>query len=97
MTSDQKNANPNAANRIIDEDMFSDSITTVRAAQGRLSALSVFHRKSVLYGASVWARRALNSQKRWFSARAVAQLLGQGSEVNTQVSGLARTAHLASL
>ena len=28
---------------------------------GRLSALSVFHSKSVLYGAFVWARRALNS------------------------------------
>ena len=25
---------------------------------GRLSALSVFHRNSVLYGISVWARRA---------------------------------------
>jgi hypothetical protein len=32
----------------------------VRAAQGRLSALSTFHRKSVLYGGFVWARRALN-------------------------------------
>jgi hypothetical protein len=38
---------------------------------GRLSALSVFLCKSVFYGAFVWARRALNSQKRWFSARAV--------------------------
>ena len=37
---------------------------------GRLSALSVFHSKSVLYGAFVWARRALNRQKRRFSARA---------------------------
>jgi hypothetical protein len=36
-----------------------------------LSVLSVFLWKSVLYGASVWARRALNSQKRWFPARAV--------------------------
>jgi hypothetical protein len=27
----------------------------------RLSALSVFHSKSVVYGAFVWARRALNS------------------------------------
>jgi hypothetical protein len=33
---------------------------TVRAAQGRLSALSIFLCKSVLYGAFVWARRALN-------------------------------------
>ena len=30
---------------------------------GRLSALSVFLCKSVFYGAFVWARRALNSQK----------------------------------
>ena len=46
-------------------------ISIVRAAQGRLSALSVFLCKSVLYGAIVWARRALNSQKRRFPARAV--------------------------
>jgi hypothetical protein len=32
--------------------------------------LSVSHRKSILYGAFVWARRALNGQKRWFPARA---------------------------
>jgi hypothetical protein len=32
---------------------------TVRAAPGRLSALSVFLLKSILYGAFVWARRAL--------------------------------------
>jgi hypothetical protein len=38
---------------------------------GRLSALSVSHSKSVLCGPFVWARRALNGQKRWFSARAV--------------------------
>jgi hypothetical protein len=38
---------------------------------GRLSALSVFHSKSVLYGAFVWARRALNNPKRRFPARAV--------------------------
>jgi hypothetical protein len=37
---------------------------------GRLSALSVFLCKSGFYGAFVWARRALNSQKRWFPARA---------------------------
>ena len=34
---------------------------TVRAAEGRLSALSIFLCKSILYGAFVWARRALNS------------------------------------
>ena len=44
---------------------------SVRAAPGRLSAISVFLCKSVLYGASVWVRRALNSRKRRFPARAV--------------------------
>jgi hypothetical protein len=43
---------------------------TVRAVAGRLSALSVSHSESVLYGALVWARRGLNSQKRRFLARA---------------------------
>jgi hypothetical protein len=44
---------------------------TVRAVPGRLSAISVFSCKSVLYGAFVWARRALIGQKRRFPARAV--------------------------
>ena len=52
--------------------MARTSSTTVRAAQGRFSALSVFLSKSVFYGAFVWARRVLNSQKRRFPARAVA-------------------------
>ena len=43
---------------------------TVRAAQGRLSAICVFLWKSILYGAFVWACRALNSPKRRFPARA---------------------------
>jgi hypothetical protein len=43
---------------------------TVRARPGRLSALSVFLLKSILYGAFVWARRVLNRQKRRFPARA---------------------------
>jgi hypothetical protein len=43
----------------------------VRAILGRLSAISVLLCESVLYGAFVWARRALNSRKRWFPARAV--------------------------
>ena len=52
---------------------------TVRAAQGLLSALSVFLCKLCLYGVFVWARRALNSQKRWFLARAVPQgVRGEG-------------------
>ena len=45
---------------------------TVRAAQGRLSAIRLFLWKSILYGAFVWARRALNSRKWRFPARAVA-------------------------
>jgi hypothetical protein len=44
---------------------------TVRAVLGRLSAIIVFLFRSVLHGAFVWARRALNSQKRRFPARAV--------------------------
>jgi hypothetical protein len=43
---------------------------TVRLLPGRLSALSVSHSKSVLYGAFVWVCRALNSPKRRFPARA---------------------------
>jgi hypothetical protein len=42
--------------------------------RGRLSGLSVFCSKSALCGGSVWARRALNSQKRRFPARAVAYI-----------------------
>ena len=38
---------------------------------GRLSARSIFLSKSVFYGAFVWARGALNRQKRRFPARAV--------------------------
>ena len=37
---------------------------------GRLSALSVFLFKSLLHGAFVWARKALNRPKRRFPARA---------------------------
>jgi hypothetical protein len=44
---------------------------TVRARPGRLSTLSVSHSKSFFYGAFAWARRALNSPKRRFPARAV--------------------------
>ena len=42
---------------------------TVRALPRRSSALSISHSKSVLYGAFVWARRALNRQKRRFLVR----------------------------
>ena len=44
--------------------------STVRARPWRSRALSVLRRESVLYGAFVWARRALSSQKRRFPARA---------------------------
>jgi hypothetical protein len=44
-------------------------------ARGRLSALSVFLYKSILYGAFVWARSALNGRKRRFPARAERQRL----------------------
>jgi ABC-type multidrug transport system fused ATPase/permease subunit len=50
-----------------------DFISSVRARRGRLSALSGFLCKSVFYGAFVQARRALNSQKRRFPARADAR------------------------
>jgi hypothetical protein len=42
---------------------------TVRARPGRLGGLRISHSKSVLYGAFVWACRALNSQKRRFRTR----------------------------
>ena len=45
---------------------------SVWARPGRLSALSVLHSKSVVYGSMgrVWARRALNRPKRRFPAPA---------------------------
>ena len=72
---------------------------TVRALPGRLSALSVFRFKSVLYGAFVWARRALKHQKRRFPARAVAQQrLGaaavHGAELRRQVRVPGLRAHV---
>jgi hypothetical protein len=39
--------------------------------RGRLSTLGVFLCKSILYGAFIWARRALNSRKRRVPPRAV--------------------------
>ena len=36
--------------------------TTVRALPGRLSTLSVSHSRSGLFGAFVWARRAINGR-----------------------------------
>ena len=49
----------------------STSLAYCPGPPGRLSALTVFHSKSFLYGAFVWARRALTSPKRRFPARAV--------------------------
>jgi hypothetical protein len=46
---------------------------------GRLSALRVFLCKSVLYGVFVWARRALNSQKRRFPAWAAWSRCGRST------------------
>jgi hypothetical protein len=37
-------------------------------AQGRLSAIIISHSKYFLCGAFVWARKALNNQKRWVLA-----------------------------
>jgi U2-associated protein SR140 len=51
---------------------------TVQAAQGRLSALSVFLCKSIFYGAFVWARRALTGLKWRLLARAVPGPGGRG-------------------
>ena len=39
-----------------------DGVTHGPAARGRLSGLRIFHSKSILYAAFVWARGALNSQ-----------------------------------
>ena len=50
---------------------FVQGPATVRALPGRLRALTVLHSDSSLCGVFVWARRALNSQKRRVSARAV--------------------------
>jgi hypothetical protein len=46
------------------------ALLTVRARPGRLSALSVSHSKSVLYGALTCAHRVLNRPTRRFRARA---------------------------
>jgi hypothetical protein len=51
---------------------------------GRLSGLRISHNKSNksgLYGAFVWTRTALNSQKRWFLDRAVLALVRAGCRV----------------
>ena len=57
----------------------STGTVTVRARRGRLSALRVLHRKSVLYGGFVCTRRALNNQNRRFPARAARRHQGSSS------------------
>jgi hypothetical protein len=64
------------------------NLTTVRARPGRLSALSVFHSKSVLYGDFVWARRALNRKKWRFRARAVGGNGPRGAQGGGSRAGL---------
>jgi hypothetical protein len=64
---------------------------TVRVAQGRLSALNAFHRKSVLYGAFAWERRALNRRKWWFPARAV--MLARAGQAGAATRGCHRLIH----
>jgi hypothetical protein len=51
-----------------------DRVATVRAALGRLSDISIFLWKSILYGAFVWACRALNGLNWRSPARAVPAL-----------------------
>jgi hypothetical protein len=45
-----------------------EEFVAVRARPGRLSALSLFHCKSLLYGSFVWVRRVLTSPKHVFLA-----------------------------
>ena len=49
-------------------ELVNNTLATVRAVPGRLSILSAFHSKSFLYSGFVLARRALNREKRRFSA-----------------------------
>jgi hypothetical protein len=53
--------------------------TPARAHPGRLSALSVSRSKSVLYGAFVWAPKALNRRKRRFPAPPGSQARGHAA------------------
>jgi cation diffusion facilitator family transporter len=55
---------------VVDPQASVSAAHTVRAARGRLGAISVSLCKSVVYGAFVWASRALKHQKRRFPARA---------------------------
>jgi hypothetical protein len=61
-----------------------DELFAVRARPGRSSALSISHSKSVLYGAFVWARGALNRRKRMYWIRINVYISGPGSGGSSQ-------------
>jgi hypothetical protein len=90
----QPNMGPDKALRgvfIGDELCCGPTPATVRAVPGRLSAISVFLLKSILYGAFVWAHRTLNDPKRRFPARAV---LGRWiRSADAQAAGSAGSGH----
>jgi tRNA wybutosine-synthesizing protein 1 len=60
---------------LVGEPIIYPYISECPGRRGRLSTLSVFLCKSVLYGAFVWARRLPKHQKRRFPARAVIEYL----------------------
>ena len=66
---------------------FGALFATVRARQGCLSGLIVLHSKSVLCGAFVWARRALNRPFGRFPARAVDRLVDATALCATAAAG----------
>jgi len=61
-----------------------DELFAVRDRPGRSSALSISHSKSVLYGAFVWARGALNRRKRMYWIRIHVYISGPGSGGSSQ-------------
>ena len=69
---------------------------TVRARSGRLSALCAFHSKSDLFGAFVWACRALNTPKWWFPARAVPLLAELSVRECTEIAKALCVCHFGS-
>ena len=63
------------------------ALTDCPGRPGRLSASSVPHSKSVLYGVFVWVREVLDRQKRRFSARAMQRPKpGAGCERRSQTA-----------
>ena len=60
---------------------------TVGALLGRLSALRVSPSESLLHGAFVWPRRALNRRNWWFPARAVAEAAADGAGEGGRAGG----------